>query len=160
MSQGSAESRPGTEDRELIDRLMLRLPAVADLIRAFVVRMPPGAARRRLVKLWVDRASAATARNDVEMAVQGYGPAVELWMMGMEGVGVSECYRGHEGIRAFWSDFDAAFADWRWTVRGVVDGGDRVAIRARASTVTDEPVALRSPSATGEQRSGSRSAAR
>ena len=45
-------------------------------------------------------------------------------------MGISDCYRGHHGIRALYADLDDAFEDWRWTIRAVVDGGDRVAVRA------------------------------
>ena len=93
--------------------------------------MQPGSAlRKRLVTLQITRTFAAMARSDVEVVVLGYDPDAEVWMRSMSGVGISDCYRGHDGIRALYADLDAAFADWGWTVRGVVDGGDRLAIRA------------------------------
>jgi hypothetical protein len=46
----------------------------------------------------------------------------------MAGVGISDCYRGHEGVRQLYADLDDAFDDWRWTIRAVADGGDRLAI--------------------------------
>lgn len=51
-------------------------------------------------------------------------------MRRMAGVGISDYYRGHEGIRTLYADLDEAFDDWRWTIRGVIDGGDRLAVRA------------------------------
>ncbi len=83
-----------------------------------------------MVNLQVKRAFAAMARSDVELLLLSYEPDVEVWMRSMSGVGISDCYRGHEGIRALYADLDDAFSDWRWTIRAVVDGGDRIAIRA------------------------------
>ena len=69
------------------------------------------------------------ARSDVELVVLSYDPAAEVWMRSMAGVGISDCYRGHDGVRALYADIDEAFHAWEWTIRGVADGGDRVAIR-------------------------------
>ena len=78
----------------------------------------------------VARVFRAMARSDVEVVRLSYDPQAEVWMRTMSGVGMSDCYRGHEGIRTLFADIDEAFADWRWTVRGVADGGNRVAVRA------------------------------
>ena len=83
-----------------------------------------------MLNLLVERSFAAMARSDVEAALLSYEPDVELWMRGMSGVGISGCYRGHEGVRALFADMDEAFADWSWTVRELADGGDRIALRA------------------------------
>ena len=80
--------------------------------------------------LAVDRAFNATARSDVELVRLFYEPEVEVWMRGMSGVGLGGCYRGHEGVRSLHDDMDEVFADWSWTVRSVVDRGDRLAARA------------------------------
>ena len=69
------------------------------------------------------------ARSDVEVVVLSYDPDAEVWMRSMAGVGISDCYRGHDGVRALYADIDEAFDDWGWTIRGVADGGDRVAVR-------------------------------
>jgi ketosteroid isomerase-like protein len=120
----------GASERDALDRLLVRFPALAGLISRGLHRMRPGSPlRRRLVNLQVERAFAAMARSDVELLLLSYEPDVEVWMRGMSGVGISDCYRGHEGIRALYADLDDAFADWRWTVRGLADGGDRVAVR-------------------------------
>lgn len=37
-------------------------------------------------------------------------------------------YRRDE-IASLFTDLDDAFGDWSWTVRAVIDGGDRLAIR-------------------------------
>jgi SnoaL-like protein len=77
----------------------------------------------------VKRAFAAMERSDVEVVALFYEPDAEVLMEGMAAVGVNETYRGHDGIRAIYADVDEVFDDWRWIVRGLVDGGDRFAIR-------------------------------
>jgi hypothetical protein len=69
------------------------------------------------------------ARSDVELVQLYYEPDAEVWMKGMAGVGVQDCYRGHDGIRKLYTDIDEAWADWSWSIRSIADGGDRVAIR-------------------------------
>lgn len=78
----------------------------------------------------VKRAFAAMARSDVELLLLSYEPDSEVWMRSMAGVGISDCYAGHQGIRTLFADLDDAFSDWRWTPHGIVDGGDCAAIRA------------------------------
>ena len=86
--------------------------------------------RRKLMALSIRRGFAAMARSDLDLVLQGYEPDVEVWMRGMSGVGIGGCYRGHEGVRVLYADVDGAFEAWSWTIRAVVDGGDRLAIRA------------------------------
>ena len=113
-------------ERDLLDRLVMRVPPLAGLIRRAGVRMKPGSpVRRRLI----DRGFAAMARSDLDLLLPGYDPGAEVWMRSMAGVGISDCYHGHDGIRALYADLDDAFEDWRWSIRSVVDGGDRIAIR-------------------------------
>ena len=80
--------------------------------------------------LSIRRGFAAMARSDLDLVLQGYEPDVEVWMRGMSGVGIGGCYLGHEGVRALYADVDDAFEEWSWTIRALVDGGDRLAIRA------------------------------
>jgi len=42
-------------------------------------------------------------------------------------------YRGHDGIRAFFRSFFAAFADYELTVEAIFDAGDEVVVLARES---------------------------
>jgi hypothetical protein len=130
MSEDPAAAlRPS--ERDALDRLVARFPALATLIFGGLRRMPPGSPlRRRLLSPLVARAFAAMARSDVEVVLLSYEADAEVWMRGMSGVGISDCYRGYEGIRALYADLDEAFADWRWTVRALADGGDRLAVRA------------------------------
>ena len=114
----------------MLDRLLVRVPALARPIAGALLRLRPGSSlRRRLVNVQVERGFAAMARSDVEVVVLSYDPHAEVWMRSMSGVGISDCYRGHEGIRTLYADLDEAFDDWAWTIRGVADGGDRLALR-------------------------------
>jgi ketosteroid isomerase-like protein len=117
--------------RDVLERLLVRVPVLAGAMGAGIARIPKGSAlRRRLIELQIKRGFAAMERSDVDLVLLGYEPDAEVWMRGMSGVGISDCYRGHEGIRALYADIDEVFDYWAWTARGVVDGGDRLAIRA------------------------------
>jgi hypothetical protein len=130
MSQEPATAPQGKPDRDVLDRLLVHVPALAGSIAGGLTRLPPGSPlRRRLVNLQVKRVFAAMARSDVEVVVLSYAPEAEVWMTSMAGVGINDCYHGHNGIRALYADLDEAFNDWSWTIREVVDGGDRVAVR-------------------------------
>jgi SnoaL-like protein len=130
MSQTPATAPQGKPDRDVLDRLLVHVPALAGSIAGGLTHLPPGSPlRRRLVNLQVKRVFSAMARSDVEVVVLSYAPDAEVWMRSMAGVGISDCYRGHNGIRALYADLDDAFNDWNWTIRAVVDGGDRVAVR-------------------------------
>ena len=113
----------------MLDRLLVRVPALAALITGSVRRIEPGSTlRKRLINLQVQRVFAAMARSDVEVVLLSYEPDTEVWMRSMAGVGMSDCYRGHDGIRNLYADLDEAFDDWWWTIRAVADGGDRLAV--------------------------------
>ena len=117
--------------RDPLDRLLVRVPSLVNWMGAALLRMPPGSAlRRRLMSLSIKRGFAAMARSDLDLVLQGYEPYAEVWMRGMSGVGIGGCYRGHEGVRAIYNDVDDVFEEWSWTISAVVDGGDRIAIRA------------------------------
>jgi len=116
--------------RDAFDALLARCPRLLDWAAAAIIRSPSDSAlRRRLVSLSITRAFDAMARSDLDLVLQRYDPGAEVWMTGMAGVGIGGCYRGHEGIRALYAEVDEAFEEWKWTIRSVVDGGDRLAIR-------------------------------
>jgi ketosteroid isomerase-like protein len=130
MSQEPATAAQAALERDVLDRLVVRVPPLAGVMAGGVSRVQQGSSlRRRLINLQVKRVFAAMARSDVEVVVLSYEPDAEVWVEGMSGVGISDCYRGYEGIRALYAEVDEAFDDWRWTIRAVVDGGDRIAIR-------------------------------
>ena len=80
------------------------------------------------------RGFAAMARSDTEVVVLLYEPDAEVWMHGMVGVGLSECYRGRDGVRTLYADIDDVFSEWRWTIHSVTDGGDRLVARDSRET--------------------------
>jgi SnoaL-like protein len=130
MSQEPAATDRGVPQRDVLDRLLFRVPALTSLMAGRLRRTPPGSSlRRRLLNFQVKRAFAAIARSDAEVALLVYEPDVEMWIRGLSGVDISDCYRGHEGVRTMMGEMDEAFADWWWTPRAIADGGERIAIR-------------------------------
>ena len=131
MSRENVEVvRDGAAGRDALDRLVVLAPALVCLFGRGSRQAPVGSSvRRRLVSFGIERAFAAMARSDVEVVRLFYEPDAEVWMRSMAGVGLEECYRGHDGVRALYADVDEAWGRWSWTVRAVVDGGDRYAIR-------------------------------
>jgi ketosteroid isomerase-like protein len=116
--------------RDLLDWLLLRAPAVGTAISAGTVRLELGSPlRRRLIHAQVKRGFSAMARSDVDVNVLVYEPDTEVWMHGMDGVGVGGCFRGREGVRALYGEIDAAFERWSWTIDRLVDAGDRLGVR-------------------------------
>jgi hypothetical protein len=130
MRKESSTTAKGAPQRDLLDRLLVRRPGLARLMAGAIRRMRPGSSlRERLINRQVERGFAAMARSDVAVVLLIYEPDAEVWMKSMSGVGISDCYRGHEGVRNLYADLDEAFDDWRWTIRAVVDGGNRIAVR-------------------------------
>ena len=118
------------EKRDLLDWLLLRAPAVGTAISAGTVRLKLGSPlRRRAMQAAIKRGFSAMARSDVDSNVLVYEPDTEVWMHGMQGVGVGGCFRGREGVRALYGEIDSAFEHWSWTIDRLVDADDRVAVR-------------------------------
>ena len=98
------------EKRDLLDRLLLRAPAVGTAISAGTVRLKLGSPlRRRLIHAQLKRGFSAMARSDMDVNVLIYEPDTVVWMHGMLGVGVGDCFRGREGVRALYREIDEAF---------------------------------------------------
>ena len=92
--------------------------------------MRPGSAlRKRFISAGFGSAFAAVNRSDVEVVLLGYEPSAEVWTSGMEATGLRDCYRGHDGIREMFAELDVVFSEWGWTVRELIDLGDRFAAR-------------------------------
>jgi ketosteroid isomerase-like protein len=118
------------DKRDLVDSLLLRAPAVGTAISTATVRLKPGSPlRRRLINTQLKRGFKAMARSDMDVNVLVYEPDTEVWMHGMDGVGVGGCFRGRDGLRALYGEIDDAFERWSWTIDRVVDAGDRIAVR-------------------------------
>ena len=81
----------------------------------------------------IQRGFSAVARSDVDLNVLVYEPDTEVWMHGMDGVGVGGCFRGREGVRALYGEIDSAFERWSWTLDRLVDADGRVAVKATSS---------------------------
>ena len=118
------------EKRDLLDWLVLRAPAVGTAISAGTVRLKLGSPlRRRAMQAAIQRGFSAVARSDVDLNVLVYEPDTEVWMHGMDGVGVGGCFRGREGVRALYGEIDSAFERWSWTLDRLVDADGRVAVK-------------------------------
>ena len=75
MSQEPASTPLGAPERDVLDRLLVRVPALAGLMVRCVRRIQPGSSlRRRLTKLLAKRAFAAMARSDVDVVLLSYEP--------------------------------------------------------------------------------------
>jgi ketosteroid isomerase-like protein len=118
------------EKRDMIDWLLLRAPAVGTAISARTVQLKLGSPlRRRLMHAQVKRGFSAMARSDMDVNVLVYEPDTVVRMHGMLGVGVGDCFRGREGVRALYGEIDDAFERWSWTIDQLVDSGDRLGVR-------------------------------
>jgi hypothetical protein len=130
MSKEPGKPPQGAPQRDMLDQLLVRVPALAGFLTGRLRRMQSGSSlRRRLTNLGVKRGFAAMARSDVEVVLLSYEPDAEVWMNGMSGVGISDSYLGYEGIRTLYADLDEAFDDWQWIIRGMVDAEDCIAVR-------------------------------
>ena len=114
--------------RPLLDRIALRIPPfLVDQAATRFAKLPPGSPlRRRVLKRFMRRSFDAHARKDVEIAQLIYEPDVELSLSGAEGLGLAERYSGHEGWHDLIGDLYESFAEPRYTVKRVLDGGDRL----------------------------------
>jgi hypothetical protein len=90
------------QKRDLLDSLLLRAPAVGTMFSTGTVRLKPGSPlRRRPILTQLRRGFNAMARSDMDVNVLVYEPDTVVWMHGMLGVGVDDCFRG----RAVRGDF-------------------------------------------------------
>jgi hypothetical protein len=118
------------ERRDLLDWLVVRAPVVGTAISAGTVRLKHGSPlRRRAMQAAIARGFSAVARSDADLNVLAYEPDAEVWMHGMEGVGVGGCFRGRDGLRTLYGEIDSAFERWSWAIDRLIDADDRVAVR-------------------------------
>ena len=115
--------------RDIFERVWVRLPPLFDLALAGSTRLPPESVlRTRLVRWRTKRQFAAINRRDLDLVVLAFEPDAEVWTSGLDLLGIEDCYRGADGVREYAAEFDEVFSEWSWTFRGVLDGGDRLAI--------------------------------
>jgi hypothetical protein len=116
--------------RDALDRLQVRLPALSGLMLAGVVRLPTKSRLRTwAIQLALTRSFAAMNRSDVDLLVHFFEPDAVVTVSGMAGVGLSDRYVGHAGLRELFADIDDAYGEWGYTIRSVVAADDRVAVR-------------------------------
>ena len=72
----------------------------------------------------------AIKRRDLDSYVALHDPDCEIspLIAAIEG---GRTYRGHDGVRTFWSDVDASFAEWSRELEEVRDLGDVVVAKGR-----------------------------
>ena len=126
MSRENVEGR----GRDVFERIWVRQPALADLAFAGGARLRAGSIlRMRLVRWRTERQFAAINRGDLDVVVLAFEPYAEVWTSGLDLLGINDCYRGADGVREYAAEFDEVFREWGWTLRSVVDGGERLAIK-------------------------------
>ena len=78
----------------------------------------------------VHRMQDAIRRRDLDAYVALHDPECEISLLiaSIEGGGT---YRGHEGVRTFWSHVDASFAEWRRELEEVRDLGNVMILKGR-----------------------------
>lgn len=69
------------------------------------------------------RAMEAYNRGDWDAALAEMHPEIEWHAPAI--VPDQGVYRGHEGVRSFWSEWEETFADFRIEIEDVIDRGDR-----------------------------------
>ena len=91
----------------------------------------------------------AAARHDAERIFSLYDPEVELDASRIAAVWTTGVYRGHEGLRAFFREWNEAWEDVDYSYEELIDAGDLVVSvvtrhgRGRASGVeVERPFAL------------------
>ena len=115
--------------RPFWDRIVVRLPFLVDLGAAAGLRLPSDSPlRRRGVKQALRAAWDGINRGDVEPARLFYERDAEVFLFGAEGLGLDERYSGQRGWVDFIGDIFENFAEPRFTVRRVRDGGDRLVV--------------------------------
>jgi ketosteroid isomerase-like protein len=97
-----------------------------------VLRLPPGSnLRRRLVKRSTVRSLDASGRGAFDFGLLFYEPDVEVHVLGdvARALGLSESYRGHQGLREVWRDYQRGMDELRLEPEEIIDLGDRIALR-------------------------------
>ncbi len=113
--------------RPFRDHIVVRVPYLATLGAATAFRLPVGSSlRRRAVKLGFTAGWEGINRGDFEPARVLYGQNAEVFLIGVEGLGLAERYTGESGWEEFIRDLFESFGEPRFTVQRLRDGGDRI----------------------------------
>jgi ketosteroid isomerase-like protein len=120
--------------RHLEERLALRFPRLSRLLLSGIMALPPGSpVRRRALKRFFSDGFESFSRGDVEVALLSCDPELEVRLIGWEALGLSPRYHGHDGWRALTRDWLAEWRDYELTPEQLIDAGDRLIVRTRAT---------------------------
>jgi hypothetical protein len=76
----------------------------------------------------------ATARSRYDLVLPIWDPACEWrWDANFVALGFDELYRGHEGVKRSVESWNRYWTELSFTVREILDGGDRVVQRVTVS---------------------------
>jgi ketosteroid isomerase-like protein len=122
--------------RTLEQRLAVRLPWFVALWSRLVVRLSPTSRLRQALLLRsVQDGFDAYNRGDLEVLVLPYHPDVELQAPPDHGqggtLGWPATYRGHDGYREFYADWQSAWGALRIEPQELIDVGDRFLVTAQ-----------------------------
>jgi ketosteroid isomerase-like protein len=130
-------SLPAARGRRTLDeRLYVWFPALLPRLISAVMRLRPRSrVRRAMLSRLVRRGWAASNREDLDLALCGYDPDVEISWPESGGVAFPDLqgtYRGREGFRRVWA---AMHDPWEVEVRPeeMIDAGDRLLVIAQVT---------------------------
>lgn len=125
---------PNRPRRAPEEHLIVRFPRLFAVLLRAVARLPPES-RIRHAMVWraIGQGLAATNRRDFEAVLPRYDPDVEFVApRELASVGIGPTYRGREGFRSLWEDWDSAWATHaQWEAKELIDLGDRLVMLAR-----------------------------
>jgi ketosteroid isomerase-like protein len=125
-----SEENASAPRRDPFEWLGVRLPMLADSSIAATARLRHDSPlRMRLVQWRTKRQFKAVNRGDADVVVLLYEPHAEVLTTGMDLLGIRHSYQGPQGIRDYIEEFNDVFSEWSWTLRALVDAGDRLAIQ-------------------------------
>jgi ketosteroid isomerase-like protein len=146
--------RPGgIRHRRLDERLVLRFPRLASVIRSGVFRLPVGSRLRRAILSAACRQGFdALRRGEYEAMAAVCHPDVETCFTTAPGEMVGDLdteYRTREGLLQSLRSWNEAWSDWALEPREILDFGDRLLVRGRfvgrgkqSGVATEEPGAI------------------
>jgi ketosteroid isomerase-like protein len=127
--------RSSASRRAIDERLLLRLPAVSDLIASALERLPPRSRLRRgLLGVVVRRGYGASSRGDYDVALLAYDPNVEIRFNEVGGIVPPDLlglHRGHDGFRRLWEDWRDAWEEIRLEPQEILDFGSGLLVVVR-----------------------------
>lgn len=148
---------PPVRDRDyrtLDERLALRFPALAGVVRRCILGLPPHSRLRRAVITIADRKThEAMNRKDWHVVLMNWEPDMRLRFVSdpagaLPAPDLAGEYQGHDAIRAALERFNDAWVDWQLDTGEIIDLGDRHVClcryhaRGKASGIkVDHPVA-------------------